>query len=93
MGPTRKPEAVPRELPRQVPADDPRSSVHADNIIETCGQCHDNVTANFASFQPHNDPTNPDDHFGVYVVWIFMTSLLIGVFAFFGFHDLLCGHS
>lgn len=74
---------------KNLPADDPRSSVHADNVIETCSQCHDNVTANFASFQPHNDPTNPDDHFGVYVVWIFMTSLLIGVFAFFGFHDLL----
>jgi cytochrome b subunit of formate dehydrogenase len=74
---------------KNLPADDPRSSVHPDNVAATCGQCHDNVTANFASFQPHNDPTNPEDHFGVYVVWIFMTGLLIGVFAFFGFHDLL----
>jgi len=74
---------------KNLPADDPRSSVHPDNVIETCSQCHDNVTANFASFDPHNDPTNPADHFAVYVVWVFMTSLLIGVFAFFGFHDLL----
>lgn len=74
---------------KNLPASDPRSSVHPDNVVETCGQCHDNVTPNFASFQPHNDPTNPEDHFGVYVVWFFMTGLLIAVFAFFGIHDLL----
>ena len=74
---------------KNLPADDPRSSVHPDNVIETCSQCHDNVTPNFASFDPHNDPTNADDNFAVYVVWMFMTSLLIGVFAFFGVHDLL----
>jgi cytochrome b subunit of formate dehydrogenase len=74
---------------KNLPASDPRSSVHPYNLIETCGQCHENVTENFVAFQPHNDPTNPDDHFGVYIVWLFMTSLLIGVFVFFGVHDLL----
>lgn len=74
---------------KNLSADDPRSSVHADHLVETCGQCHDNVSDHFATFDPHNDPTNPDDHFGVYIVWIFMTGLLIGVFAFFGVHDLL----
>jgi len=69
--------------------DDPRSSVHPDNLVTTCGQCHDKVTPAFASFNPHNDPKNPDDDFRVYVVWVFMTGLLIGVFAFFGVHDLL----
>ena len=72
-----------------LPASDPRSSVHPDNLVETCGQCHDNVNENFVAFQPHNDPTNPDDHYGVYIIWLFMTSLLIGVFVFFGVHDLL----
>jgi len=70
-------------------ADNPESSVHPDNVIETCGNCHDNVTPEFASFDPHNDPTNPDDIFAVYVVWFFMTGLLIGVFIFFGVHDFL----
>ena len=74
---------------KNLAASDPRSSVHPDNLVATCGQCHNNVTANFVSFLPHNDPTDPDDHFGVYVIWIFMTGLLIGVFAFFGVHDLL----
>ena len=47
------------------------------------------MTAAVASFNPHSDPTSPDDNFAVYAVWLFMTSLLIGVFAFFGVHDLL----
>jgi len=72
-----------------LPADDPNSSVHADNVVETCANCHEGVTASIASFDPHNDPTDPDDNFAVYVVWVFMTGLLIGVFAFFGIHDAL----
>ena len=67
----------------------PDSSVHPDNRLATCSKCHENASASFATFDPHNDETDPDDHFGVYVVWVFMTSLLIGVFAFFGIHDLL----
>ena len=69
--------------------EDPRSSIHPDNLVATCGQCHEGITASFASFNPHNDPTDPEDDFRVYVVWVAMTGLLIGVFAFFGVHDLL----
>ena len=69
--------------------EDPRSSVHPDNLLATCAQCHDGITAAFATFGPHNDPKNPEDDFAVYIVWLFMTGLLIGVFAFFGVHDLL----
>ncbi len=72
-----------------VPMDDPASSIHPDNRLETCGRCHEGITASFATFDPHNDPTNPDDNFKVYVVWVFMSGLLISVFAFFGVHDLL----
>ncbi len=72
-----------------MPKDDPRSSIHPDNIVATCSKCHEAVTASFASFNPHIDPSNPEDDYRVYVVWIFMVSLLIGVFAFFGVHDLL----
>jgi len=74
---------------RNVAADDPESSVHPDNVAETCGKCHEGITASFATFDPHNDPTDPDDIFAVYVVWVFMTGLLIGVFIFFGVHDFL----
>jgi cytochrome b subunit of formate dehydrogenase len=72
-----------------LPAEDPHSSVHADNVVETCANCHEGVSPRIASFNPHSDPTDPDDNFAVYVVWLFMTSLLIGVFIFFGVHDSL----
>jgi cytochrome b subunit of formate dehydrogenase len=72
-----------------LPADDLLSSVHPDNLGKTCGKCHSGVTASLLSFDPHNDPSNPDDNFYVYIIWVFMTGLLVSVFAFFGFHDLL----
>lgn len=74
---------------KNLPADNPLSSVSPENRMATCGKCHENITESFATFDPHNDPTNPEDSFPVYVVWVFMTGLLIGVFAFFGVHDLL----
>ena len=74
---------------RNLAAADPASSVHPDNLLETCGACHEDITPAFATFDPHSDPTNPDDNFYVYVVWVFMTGLLIGVFVFFGLHDFL----
>jgi cytochrome b subunit of formate dehydrogenase len=74
---------------KNLAADNPASSVHPDNRLETCGNCHEGITASFATFDPHNDPSDPEDNFAVYVIWFFMTSLLIGVFAFFGIHDLL----
>jgi len=70
-------------------ADDPLSSVNPDNLAATCGKCHEGVTASLLSFDPHNDPSNPDDNIYVYVIWVFMTALLVGVFAFFGLHDVL----
>ncbi len=74
---------------KNLPADNPASSVHPDNRLATCGNCHEGITASFATFDPHNDPSNPEDNYAVYLIWVFMTSLLIGVFAFFGIHDLL----
>jgi cytochrome b subunit of formate dehydrogenase len=74
---------------RNLPADDPRSSVHPDHLAETCGQCHGAVNASFLTFDPHSDPSDPDRNPKVYFVYLFMLVLLLGVFAFFGVHDLL----
>jgi cytochrome b subunit of formate dehydrogenase len=74
---------------KNLPADHPQSSVNPANLVQTCGQCHAGVNGLFVSFDPHNDPSNPDDNFAVYVVWLAMTALLFGVFAFFGVHDIL----
>lgn len=72
-----------------LPAADPRSSVHPDNLQATCGACHGEVSAAFASFDPHSDPTSRERNAIVYWIWFFMTGLLIGVFAFFTLHALL----
>ncbi len=74
---------------KNLPAEHPLSSVNPANLVQTCGQCHDEVTDLFISFDPHNDPSNPDDNFAVYIIWLVMTGLLVGVFAFFGVHDIL----
>ena len=74
---------------RNLPGDHPGSSVHPDNLLATCGKCHEKITASFVSFDPHNDPTDPDDNFIVYVIWLLMLGLLLAVFGFFGIHDAL----
>jgi cytochrome b subunit of formate dehydrogenase len=76
---------------RNLPASDPRSSVNPDHLGETCGQCHQGQTnAGFLTFDPHSDPTEPGgSRKEVRWVYLFMTALLLGVFGFFGVHDLL----
>ncbi|NGX17236.1 cytochrome b/b6 domain-containing protein [Wenzhouxiangella sp. XN24] len=69
--------------------DDPRSSIHPDNLQQTCGDCHGDVTPGFASFNPHVDPSDPTSNFYVYLIAMAMHALVIGVFGFFGIHAIL----
>lgn len=71
------------------PAMDPRSSVNQANIVATCARCHPGANAKFAAYKPHADPTNRAKDPWLFYVWIFMTGLLVSVFAFFGTHTLL----
>ncbi len=72
-----------------LPASDPRSSINPANLAKTCGACHANVNASFLSFDPHANPKDSTRNPFVYWVWVGMTLLLLGVFGFFGLHDLL----
>ena len=74
---------------RNLAATDPRSSVHPDNLAQTCGTCHKNANASFLTFDPHADPSDPTRNPFVYWIWLGMTALLVGVFGFFGLHGLL----
>lgn len=58
---------------KNLSADNPLSSVNSANLVETCGRCHDGISEQFISFDPHNDPSNPDDNYAVYIVWLFRT--------------------
>jgi len=75
-----------------LPASDPRSTVHPDNLAATCGSsnCHSGkINASFLTFDPHSDPMDKDRNPWVHYIYVFMTLLLLGVFGFFAFHDLL----
>jgi cytochrome b subunit of formate dehydrogenase len=74
---------------KNLPASDPLSSVHRDNLVQTCSACHTNVNANFVMYSPHPEPNDPEKSALVYYVTHFMEWLLIGVFSFFGIHTIL----
>ncbi len=69
--------------------DDPASSVHPNNRLQTCQKCHLDATAGFVSFQPH---ATDHDFVRYPYTWLaskFMLLLLGGVFAFFWTHSAL----
>jgi nitrate/TMAO reductase-like tetraheme cytochrome c subunit len=62
---------------------------HGQNLVATCGACHPNANANFVKYQPHGDPKNRSMFPRLFWTWLFMTTLLVSVFLFFGAHTLL----
>jgi cytochrome b subunit of formate dehydrogenase len=70
-------------------ADDPTSSVHPDNRLKNCRNCHKNATEAFLQFQPHGDPDNREKYPGLYWAKRFMGALILGVMVFFWVHVLL----
>jgi hypothetical protein len=71
------------------PASDTRSSVYAENLVATCGRCHANANANFVRYQPHGDPKERTKYPLLFWTWLFMTTLLVSVMAFFLLHTFL----
>jgi len=70
-------------------AEDPTSSVHANNRLENCKNCHENATDSFLEFQPHGDPDNREKYPWLWTAKRFMQVLIFGVMAFFWVHVLL----
>jgi nitrate/TMAO reductase-like tetraheme cytochrome c subunit len=69
------------------PHDDPKSSVHPDNIPATCGKpgCHPDATVSFASGKIHIDPKSKESGILYYISRFFMiltVSTLVGLFVF-----------
>jgi cytochrome b subunit of formate dehydrogenase len=69
--------------------DDQRSRLHQANIQKTCAECHPGASQAFTQYAPHADPADAKGYPLLHYVYLFMTSLLIGVFCFFGLHTLL----
>lgn len=72
-----------------LPADDPASTVNPVNRVETCSQCHEQASASFVAYIPHADDQDRERFPQLYWTWLAMTTLLAGVFVFFGVHTLL----
>ncbi|UCG38500.1 MAG: hypothetical protein JSV00_10065 [bacterium] len=72
-----------------LPQADPASRVHPDNLVATCGQCHEGANRNFTLYMPHADYHDAEKHPMLYYVYLAMVVLLSGVFIFFGIHTLL----
>jgi cytochrome b subunit of formate dehydrogenase len=70
------------------PVKDPRSRLSKDKIVGTCQQCHPGVNAKFTEYQPHANPLDKENYPILNKVFLFMTTLLISVFCFFGLHTL-----
>jgi len=72
-----------------LPASDPRSPTSPERIVSTCQKCHDGATASFTDYRPHAEPRDASKFPQLHAVYLFMTTLLVAVFAFFGLHTLL----
>ena len=74
---------------RILPPSDPDSKLSQKNIVATCGSCHPGATLSFTKFYAHAEEHNKAKYPILYYTFIFMTTLLISVFAFFLSHTVL----
>ena len=71
-----------------LPPSNPASRLSKTNIVATCQQCHPDANPGFAAYQPHANPLDRERYPVLYWTFMFMTSLLVGVFVFFGGHTI-----
>lgn len=69
--------------------DDPASTVHKDNRLETCQKCHEGATAGFITFHPHGNTHDYEKYPNMWIASKFMIGLLVVVFTFFWSHAAL----
>lgn len=58
---------------------DPQSSVHADNVVATCGKCHDDVNRTFAASYTHGGALETTTvHGWVRYVYLWLIAVVLG---------------
>lgn len=70
-------------------ADDPRSTVNKERLVETCRQCHAGASASFTGYIAHAEDGDRKKYPALYWTRTVMTGLLVGTFLFFWVHSLL----
>ena len=71
------------------PSSEPASLVHRDNLVETCGVCHEHARPGFVKYDSHPDPLNPSRNPWISASFYFMNGLLVFVILVFGAHTVL----
>jgi cytochrome b subunit of formate dehydrogenase len=66
-----------------------QSRVHPDNLVQTCGECHERANANFVEFDPHADYRDRRNYPLLYGVWWYFIIVMTSAFGFFGLHSIL----
>jgi len=56
---------------------DPTSTIHASNLVETCGKCHEGATARFAIGKVHVSPETADGQDGNSPILYFISSVYV----------------
>ena len=72
-----------------VATENPQSPIHPENRLETCSECHENVSEKFAGYITHANHLDKEKYPYLYYTFLFMTILLVSVFVLFGLHTLL----
>lgn len=72
-----------------LPSTHPESTIGQAHIIETCGQCHEEVNLNFVQYLEHYTPMMEEQNPVLHAIHVFMVWLLIGTLTIFGGHTLL----
>jgi 5-methylcytosine-specific restriction endonuclease McrA len=72
-----------------LPPADQGSMLSQKNIVATCRACHPRATEGFTKYYAHAEESNRAKYPVLYYTYLFMTMLLIGVFAFFFTHTFL----
>lgn len=70
-------------------SDDPKSTIHPDNLVKTCGQCHPGIGSNFASGKVHMDDTSDSEVGMVVNRWVrrIYLGLIVVVVGLLGLHN------
>jgi predicted CXXCH cytochrome family protein len=72
-----------------LPKSNPASTVSSQNVVQTCGKCHQNANTRFSSFLVHVDRSTPKSSFWVWLMEM-NHAVLIGVlFTLGGLHCFL----
>ena len=71
------------------PNDHPDSHLSPENRLNTCRKCHPEAGGDFAGYLAHGDHSDSKNYPVLFWTFVFMTTIVLCTFGFFGVHTLL----